>query len=327
MSLFGYIYDKDTRLSSDSEMIFDTDYVRKISNFIDEKVKIYKSQWKQNADYDDCAKSNLCASPSEEGKKVDQGKLSAEQVKRFDLSPKNSDIVEYCKSLINIHFHGQSDGSDAEALALVPPTISPSQVALSEAVKDIDELLRTVDRDFSGEEEEFSFYIQACFEARNPGQINERRFRRKFNHDAKRFVQLYQQRSVPSEELSHNEYWASRQQLLSGKVVADWIDPDYGPLDPVFGILLNPTLGRTGPGDSGWVHKILFDDSGPMAYHSAVHDAFGYLITYHDVGPGYDYLGAWSLFESKTCMSGQLSGIKFWRDVLKDCDNIESRRL
>ena len=86
-----------------------------------------------------------------------------------------------------------------------------------------------------------------------------------------------------------------------------------------------PQSGRTGPGDSGWVHKILFDDGGPMAYHSAVHDAFGYLITHHNVGPGYDYLGAWSLFESKTCMSGQLSGIKFWRDVLKDCEQIQSK--
>ena len=199
MSLFGYIYDKDTRLSGDSEMIFDTDYVKKFSNFIDEKVKIYKSQWKQSADYDDCAKSNLHASPSEKGKKADQGKLSAEQVKRFDLSPKNSDIVEYCKSLINIHFHGQSDGSDAaEELALLPPTIALSQVALSEAVRDIDELLRTVDKDLSGEEEEFQFYIQACFEARNPEQSEERRFRRKFNHDAKRFVQIYQQRNGKS---------------------------------------------------------------------------------------------------------------------------------
>lgn len=49
--------------------------------------------------------------------------------------------------------------------------------------------------------------------------------------------------SALSEELTHTDYWASRQQLLSGKVVADWIDQDYGPLDPFFGVLLNPTLG------------------------------------------------------------------------------------
>ncbi len=63
---------------------------------------------------------------------------------------------------------------------------------------------------------------------------------------------------------------------------------------------------------------MLFDDTGPMAYRSAVHDAFGYLITFHNTGPGYDYLGAWSLFESKTPLSGQLSGLKFWKNVLKD---------
>ena len=63
---------------------------------------------------------------------------------------------------------------------------------------------------------------------------------------------------------------------------------------------------------------MLFDDTGPMAYHSAVHDAFGYLITYHNIGPGYDYLGAWSLFESHMPLSGQLSGLKFWNNILKE---------
>ena len=47
-----------------------------------------------------------------------------------------------------------------------------------------------------------------------------------------------------SEELTHIEYWATRQQLLSGKVVVDWLDLNYGPMDPIFGVLLNPTLGQ-----------------------------------------------------------------------------------
>ena len=41
-----------------------------------------------------------------------------------------------------------------------------------------------------------------------------------------------------------------------------------------------------GPGDSVFMHEVLFDDNGNMAYHSAVHDAFGYLFNKHGVGPG-----------------------------------------
>ena len=63
---------------------------------------------------------------------------------------------------------------------------------------------------------------------------------------------------------------------------------------------------------------MLFDDDGPMAYHSAAHDAFGYLITYHRVGPGYNYLGAsGEVFNRSRCMSGQISGLYFWNEILK----------
>ena len=114
---------------------------------------------------------------------------------------------------------------------------------------------------------------------------------------------------------THNDFWGSRQQLLSGKVIADWIDPTNGPLDPVFGVLLQPTTGRAGPGDAGWFHELLFDENGPCAYHSAVHDAFGYLLTDHQTGPGYDYMQN-SLLRKSRPISGQIGGLKFWRKVL-----------
>lgn len=77
-------------------------------------------------------------------------------------------------------------------------------------------------------------------------------------------------------------------------------------------------IGRTGPGDSGLVHDILFDEDGPLAYHSAAHDAFGYLITHHKVGPGYNYLGAsGEVLNPSRCMSGQISGLYFWKEILK----------
>ena len=75
------------------------------------------------------------------------------------------------------------------------------------------------------------------------------------------------------------------------------------------------TLGRVGPGDSGWVHNLLYDDRGYMAYHAAVHDAFGYLITFHEKGPGYDYLKK-SVLSKYNPLSGQYDGITFWKKLL-----------
>ena len=115
---------------------------------------------------------------------------------------------------------------------------------------------------------------------------------------------------------THNNFWGSRQQLLSGKVIADWVDPEHGPLDPVFGVLLQPTAGRAGPGDAGWFHQVMFDGNGPCAYHSAVHDAFGYLKTDHGTGPGYDYMRN-SRFRDSRPVAGQIGGLKFWKKVLR----------
>lgn len=76
-------------------------------------------------------------------------------------------------------------------------------------------------------------------------------------------------------------------------------------------------VGRTGPGDSNWMHNLLFDQSGPFAYHSAVHDAFGYLKNNHNTGPGYNYLYTCSIFSTESPLAGHISGTRFWRNVLK----------
>lgn len=44
--------------------------------------------------------------------------------------------------------------------------------------------------------------------------------------------------------LTEDQYWGCRQQLLSGKVIADWVDTTAGPMDPIFGVLLSPTAGK-----------------------------------------------------------------------------------
>jgi len=51
---------------------------------------------------------------------------------------------------------------------------------------------------------------------------------------------------VLSDENGH--YWGTRQQMMFGKVISDWIEgleKGHGnrAMDPVFGLLLNPTGG------------------------------------------------------------------------------------
>ena len=80
--------------------------------------------------------------------------------------------------------------------------------------------------------------------------------------------------------------------------------------------MLLSSTGRTGPGDDSMIHEILFDESGPVAYHSAVHDGFGYLKRHHNIGPGYKYLGAFSVFSADNPLSEQISGLEFWGKLL-----------
>ena len=67
------------------------------------------------------------------------------------------------------------------------------------------------------------------------------------------------------------------------------------------------------------MQNILFDDMGHMAYHSAVHDAFGYLLTSHGIGPGYNYLNN-SRINEKNSLSGQKSGVSFWKEVIGEVE-------
>ena len=70
------------------------------------------------------------------------------------------------------------------------------------------------------------------------------------------------------------------------------------------------------------LHNIFFDDDGPFAYHSAVHDAFGYLQVYHKEGPGYDYLEN-SLFGDDNKLAGQVGGGLFWTNLLDEIKDKE----
>ena len=87
-------------------------------------------------------------------------------------------------------------------------------------------------------------------------------------------------------------------------------------------------IGRVGPDNATYMHHIFFDNNGYMAHHSAAHDAFGYLQTFHNIGPGYDYLH-WVILNKRNMFAGQVSGILFWRDALKECQKygIECQKI
>jgi WXG100 family type VII secretion target len=126
----------------------------------------------------------------------------------------------------------------------------------------------------------------------------------KIQADYQKYQQLRAQQ--PSEEPLNSfnaDFMGRTGQLRSGDVVGQV----FG-VDPVFGALLNPTGGMVGPGN-------IAIDMGNTAvgYHGAVHDAGGYLLNNHNVGPGYNYLNLEDR-ASDNPLTGQQSGIQYWRD-------------
>ena len=103
----------------------------------------------------------------------------------------------------------------------------------------------------------------------------------------------------------HPSFMGSNTQMRYGQVVGD----AFG-IDPVFGAMLNPTGGLVGPGN----FAIAGDDTA-VGYHGVVHDAAGYLHTFHDAGPGYDYMGLEGR-DTSSPLSGQREGIAHWRGLL-----------
>lgn len=101
----------------------------------------------------------------------------------------------------------------------------------------------------------------------------------------------------------HGDFLGSTASLRYGKVVGD----AFG-IDPVFGSLLNPTGGMVGAGNSAYNPA---DDS-PIGMHGIVHDAAGYLYNYHNLGPGYDYLGLEPSRNTADPLTGQRGGITWW---------------
>lgn len=103
----------------------------------------------------------------------------------------------------------------------------------------------------------------------------------------------------------HDNFMGSTTQLRYGKVVGDALG-----LDPVFGAMLNPTGGLVGPGNAA-----VDLGENPVGYHGVFHDAAGYLYNYHDMGPGYNYLGREDR-DTSSPFTGQEAGIRYWNDKM-----------
>ena len=111
--------------------------------------------------------------------------------------------------------------------------------------------------------------------------------------------------AYPVNQFVHDRFTGSTTQLRYGKVVGDALG-----LDPVFGAMLNPTGGLVGSGNSA-----VDLGNSALGYHGVMHDAAGYLYNYHNMGPGYDYLGL-ERRDTSSPLTGQQAGIQYWTDKL-----------
>lgn len=95
----------------------------------------------------------------------------------------------------------------------------------------------------------------------------------------------------------------SNSQMRFGKVVGDALG-----IDPALGAMLHPGGGLVGPGNFA-----VAADNTAVGYHATLHEAAGYLHTYHNAGPGYDYLGGGGAGSNP--LSGQHASIAYWRQA------------
>lgn len=135
-----------------------------------------------------------------------------------------------------------------------------------------------------------------------------------------KFQEAMEQRNAASSDAEETfggggsqSFMGSMTQMRYGSVVGD----AFG-IDPVFGAMLNPNGGLIGPGNWSF--------AGPdtaVGYHKIAHDAAGYLHNYHQVGPGFDYLGSGSGAPSDP-NTGHTAGLAFWRKTLGDSSRASS---
>jgi len=114
--------------------------------------------------------------------------------------------------------------------------------------------------------------------------------------------------------------WGSFRQWAFGELISSLLThfKVTNNLHPAFAAMLVPCGGIAGPGNmsffTGSMHK-------SITIHGIVHDAFGYVGRFHNVGPGYNYIGSNSLLSrflsNYNPLSCQIEGIIQARIELK----------
>lgn len=109
----------------------------------------------------------------------------------------------------------------------------------------------------------------------------------------------------------NSAHMASIEQLRFGKLVGDALG-----VDPAFGALLSPTGGIAGAGNKevGGFAYALGGGKEIVVTHGIAHDAGGYLLNYHDVGPGYQYIPdvSFHMLDRTNPLAGQVDGLRFF---------------
>jgi hypothetical protein len=108
----------------------------------------------------------------------------------------------------------------------------------------------------------------------------------------------------------HQDMWGAKRQYAFGRQVTQCLK-EYNwttsVLGPVFGMLLFPTGGIVGPGNNSMYEGTM---KAPLVIHACVHDAFGYLLNYHKIGPGFNYLNTtFTAYKTDNPLCCQAAGI------------------
>ena len=204
-----------------------------------------------------------------------------------DLFPKSKSTDEifgesYMDGMVGKQIHGAGDPRLIEGMSILNGNPTPAEV--DEALDKI-----AAARGMTREEVQANYnrYLELRAEAKRIGDAKEKGG------------------WTPLNEAWHPDFMGSTVQLRYGQVVGDALG-----IDPVFGSMLNPTGGLVMGGN----YSFQTPAEHPLSYHGIFHDASGYLRNYHEVGPGYDYLGGEGRDVTSSLTGHQ--GIPYWNEKL-----------
>ena len=196
---------------------------------------------------------------------------------------------EYRKGLINSTFEGADDPKMREAMV----ALRKQPLSDLEAEPHLKQITESRKRPIEEIRAEYEKYVET-----------NNAMKDKIRDDPGRYEKIDELKD------SQRDFMGSDWQMRYGKVVGDELG-----MDPVFGAMLNPTGGLVGPGNSGLAPDgALMPES--VAYHGAYHDAMGNLYTYHDRGPGYNYMKSPIGLDTGNPLAGQATGIAEFGTIL-----------